>query len=73
MFRIGTCGALSLYLKLLQEGNEEEQVLASGGLWILSFKDENKRILKEDPECMEGQYFCLCERCFIDSAMAIET
>ena len=42
-------------MRLLRSGSEEEQLLASGGLWILSFKEENKQILRNDPDSMEGE------------------
>ena len=54
---MGRLGAFPLYIRLLQGENLEEQTLGTAGLWILSFKDENKLLLKEEPGCMEGNDF----------------
>ena len=54
--RIGRLGALSLYMKLLSSHDADEQGLAAAGLWILSFHDENKRRLRDLPDCLDGKY-----------------
>ncbi len=53
--RMGKLGAFPLYLKLLQSENVEEQNLGAAGLWILSFNEANKRILKSDPDTLQGE------------------
>ena len=53
--RMGRQGAFPLYLKLLQSHNIDEQNLGAAGLWILSFNDENKLILRQQPECLQGE------------------
>ncbi|ELU04075.1 hypothetical protein CAPTEDRAFT_225602 [Capitella teleta] len=51
--RMGRLGAFPLYLQMLQSNSIEEQNLATAGLWILAFKDENKHLLKRLPGCLE--------------------
>ena len=53
--RICRLGALPLYVKLLQSSVMEEQSLSTAGLWILAFQDDNKRLIHEEPGCMEGR------------------
>lgn len=54
--RMGRLGAFPLYLQMLQSNNLEEQNLATAGLWILAFNDENKQLLKRLPGCLEGRH-----------------
>ena len=51
---MGACGVLSLLLRLLQTGSDEEKSQAASGLWILSFRDENKALLRDEPLFFEG-------------------
>lgn len=53
--RLGRLGALPLYVTLLRSSNVEEQSLAAAGLWILSFRHENKLLMKREPGCVEGE------------------
>ncbi len=55
-FKITSLGALPLYVKLLQSDIIDEQNLGTAGLWILSFKDENKQLIRDEPGCLEGYY-----------------
>lgn len=54
--RIGRLGALPLYVQLLQGTDQEEQNLATAGLWILSFQNDNKILLKQEEGCLQGVY-----------------
>lgn len=59
--RICNHGALSLYFRLLQGDNQEEQSLGVAGLWILAFHDHNKLLIRGNSEYMESEYgilFC---------------
>lgn len=53
--RLCRLGAIPLYMKLLRSSNIDEQELGSNGIWILSFHDENKIMLKQEPECIQGK------------------
>lgn len=53
--RLGRLGALPLYVALLRSSNVEEQSLAAAGLWILSFRSENKLLMKRESGCVEGK------------------
>lgn len=53
--RLGRLGALPLYVTLLRSNNVEEQSLAAAGLWILSFRHENKLLMVREPGCVEGE------------------
>ena len=55
--RMGRLGAFPLYLQLLQSNNVEEQNLATAGLWILAFNNENKQLLKQMPGCLDGGWY----------------
>ena len=52
--KLGQLGIVQLYLKLLQNGNVEEQNLGASGLWILAFADENKTLIPKVHGCIEG-------------------
>lgn len=47
-------GALALYLRLLEPScSEEEQLIATQGIWMFSFNENNKKAMLEDPKCMQ--------------------
>lgn len=54
--RIGQLGALPLYMQLLQSEDKEEPALATAGVWILAFRDENKRLMKDEPGFIDGNH-----------------
>ena len=53
--RICNHGALALYFQLLRGENVEEQNLGVAGLWILSFNDENKYLIRDNTDYMNGK------------------
>jgi len=60
--RLGHLGAVKLYVILLQTGSAEERSLAAAGLWILSFSAENRRVMVNEPGCLEGLFcFHICQ------------
>ena len=62
--RMGACGLLSLLLRLLQTGSDDEKNQAASGLWILSFRDENRALLRDEPTFFDGK--CRDEPTFFD-------
>ena len=54
--RIVRQGALPLYVKLLESTNMEEQNLGAAGIWILSFRDENKLSIQQEDGCVKGGF-----------------
>lgn len=52
--RLGILGAVDSYVQLLRDGNGEERGLAAAGLWILSFNAQNRQIMLESPDCLQG-------------------
>jgi len=52
--RLGILGAIDSYVQLLRDGNGEERGLAAAGLWILSFNAQNRQIMLESPDCLQG-------------------
>jgi len=52
--RLGSLGAISLYVRLLRDGSSEERGLAAAGLWILSFSAHNRQLMLDLPDCLQG-------------------
>ena len=50
-------GALKVYTRLLHPScSEEEQLLATQGIWVMAFNQENKKRIREEPGCVEGKH-----------------
>ena len=56
-FRMGAAGLLPILIKLAESGNDEEKNVAVSGLWLLSFKEENKMLLRDEPLFFEGEWY----------------
>lgn len=52
--RLGSLGAIELYVRLLRDGSCEERSLAAAGLWILSFNALNRQLMLDSPDCLQG-------------------
>jgi len=52
--RLGSLGAISLYIRLLRDGSSDERGLAAAGLWILSFNAHNRQLMLDSPDCLQG-------------------
>ena len=46
--------ALPSYMRLLQGGCAEEQIVATQGIWSLAFSEAARQLLSQDMACMEG-------------------
>ena len=57
--RIVELGALPLYMQLLESEDKDEQALTAAGVWILAFRDENKRRMKQEPGFIDGNILLL--------------
>lgn len=52
--RLGSLGAINLYVRLLRDGSSDERGLAAAGLWILSFSAHNRQLMLDLPDCLQG-------------------
>ena len=55
---MGSAGVLPILLRLAQSGSDEEKGVAVSGLWMLSFKEENKLLPKDEPSFFDGKVVC---------------
>jgi len=62
--RLGSLGAIDLYVRLLRDGNSEERGLAAAGLWILSFNAHNRQLMLDSADCLQGTLI-VCHQIYI--------
>ena len=55
-------GVLPLFVQLMRsdDSSDEERMLGAKGIWLLAFAEENRAVIQQDAECLQGKCIKCC-------------